>query len=107
MSGAFQARTHQYLRLSAPLITMSEIPSPFPAEVFMAPDWPQFGQYFTSLEPASTTYRYFRKVFDYRHYRLRNTTDVPTEQDLNMMYKSKKNIDRLSIFETLRWEQSD
>lgn len=96
MRGAVHAPTEQYSGLSVPLIDTSEAPASLPAEVLMALDEPKFGPYLPGLEPSSTTFRFFRKVLDYRHYRLHHKIGVPTEQVLSNMFKTKKNIDDLN-----------
>lgn len=96
MSGAFHVPTDQFSGISAHLITTSKTPATLLAEVLLAPDQPEFGPYLPGLGPASTTFRSFRKVHDYRQHSLCNTIGVPTEQDLNNMSKTKKNNDGLS-----------
>ena len=50
---------------------------------------PVLGPLVPHLEPLRTILQPFETVMDYRHYRLRDMTDVPTETDLKHLYKLK------------------
>ena len=41
------------------------------------------------LEPLTTILQPFKTVMDYRHYRLKDMTAVPTDNDLKHLYKVK------------------
>ena len=51
---------------------------------------PRLGPLVPHLEPLTTILQPFQTVMDYRHYRLNDMTEVPTEADLKHMYKIKE-----------------
>lgn len=92
LTGVLNTLAQRLVGPSAPLIKIFQSPAPLPDNVLFGSSEPELGPYLPGFEPASTIFRTFRKVLDYRHYCLRNTNGILTEQDLNKMHKMKKNI---------------